>query len=307
MTTYLVTGAAGFIGSHLCDRLLDRGARVVGVDDLSTGSVANLLYAHEQSAFTFVECGLRSWQLRDVFDRHQPDVVMHLAAQSSVGVSVVNPVVDAETNIVGTIALLELCVAYQVRRFVYAASGGTLYGEVSRPARETDLIVPTSPYGISKAAVLDYLDHYARAGLDWVALALSNVYGPRQASEGEAGVVAAFARALLNGQAPTIHGDGEQTRDFVYVADVVDAFIAATTRGEGLINIGTGVETSINALHSAFGDLAYVPPTYAPPREGDLRRSVLDPTLAEQTLLWQPNVDLHGGIGFTLQHLRGAR
>jgi UDP-glucose 4-epimerase len=314
VTTFLVTGGAGFIGSHLCDRLLAQGARVIAIDDLSTGRIANLAEARGYgAAFTFYNLGLASERLPALFDRHRPQVVMHLAAQSGVRPSIADPIGDAETNVLGTLALLEQCVRTGVGKVVYAASGVTLYGEVKRPPAPERLLAqsqPLSPYGISKKVVLDYLEYYERfRGLDWMGLALANVYGPRQDPAGEAGVVAIFASQLLAGEVPTIHGDGNQTRDYVFVADVVHAFALAAERGHGkIVNVGTGIETPLLALYRMLADLlgSAVEPARGPLPPGDLRRSALDPRLASEVLAWRPWTHLEDGLAETVAFLKGV-
>src|SRR5205807_3513075 len=220
LTTILVTGGAGFIGSHLSDRLLAEGHRVIAVDELSTGRIANIgearCYGKE---FTFYNMDVRNEGLRTLFERHRPEVVMHLAAQAGVRPSLEDPTHDASVNIMGTLNVIECAVRAGSRKLVYAASGGTIYGEPRRvPAKETAAAGahPLSPYGISKKVIDDYLRYYHHArGLDFTALALGNVYGPRQDPTGEAGVIAIFSAGMLEGESPTIFGDGNQTRDYV--------------------------------------------------------------------------------------------
>ena len=243
----LVTGGAGFIGSTLVDRLLVEGHEVDVIDDLSTGSLANLAHARGSAgrALTIHQVDITAPAVVELVARRRPELVFHLAAQADVRVSVARPVFDAETNIVGSLNVLEGARRAETERVVFAASGGTLYGEPSPedfPVREADPHQPLSPYGVSKKAVLDYLVAYRELhALEFSALALANVYGPRQDPHGEAGVVAIFAQRLLAAEPVTIFGDGDQTRDFVFVDDVVDAFVRAASRGGGLIcNIGTG-------------------------------------------------------------------
>jgi len=309
----LVTGGAGFVGSHLCDRLLAEGHRVVAVDDLATGREVNLADAFEHGeGFTFTEMDVRTQRLLEVFTRHRPDVVMHLAAQAGVRPSLEDPDHDASVNVMGTLNVLRCASAVGARKVVYAASGGTLYGEPATvPVRESaaDGAHPESPYGISKKVVLEYLSFYSRQrGLDFTALALGNVYGPRQDPTGEAGVIAIFASSMLAGEAPTIFGDGEQTRDYVYVGDTVEAFAAAMDRASGeIVNIGTGLETSVNALHAMLAEIVGSPsePAYGPQPEGELRRIALDNSLAASVLGWSPRTDLSSGLARTVEHLRG--
>jgi UDP-glucose 4-epimerase len=314
MTTYLVTGGAGFIGSHLCDRLLAEGHRVIAVDDLSTGRIANLSEARGYGKeFTFFNMDLRAEGLLSLFERHRPEVVMHLGAQSSVAVSMENPILDASVNAMGTLNVLECVRRSGARKVVYAASGGTVYGDPRKlPVKETALggARPVSPYGISKKVAVDYLAFYERYhGIEWTALALANVYGPRQDPQGEAGVIAIFTSLMLAGTAPTIFGDGNQTRDYVFVDDVVHAFALAAERASGrIVNIGTAVETSVNGLYRMLAELARFTgePGHGPPRAGDLRRSVLDISLAGDVLGWHPWTHLEDGLGETVAYLRGV-
>ncbi|MDP8955567.1 MAG: GDP-mannose 4,6-dehydratase [Actinomycetota bacterium] len=310
----MVTGAAGFIGSHLCDRLLAEGKRVVGVDDLSTGRIANLPEARGYGQqFTFYNLDIRLEGLRTIVDRHRPDVVMHLAAQASVAVSVENPMLDASVNILGLLNLMEAAVASGVRKVVFAASGGTLYGEPRTiPVKETAIrgARPVSPYGISKAVALDYLRFYREhRGVDFTALALANIYGPRQDPHGEAGVVAIFGSKMLAGETPTIFGDGNQTRDYLFVDDTVHAFSLANERGSGgLYNVGTGLETSVNRIYQLVaGAVGFRrKPHFGPFREGDLLRSALDCALAEKELGWKPWTALEDGLRETVEYLRSS-
>jgi UDP-glucose 4-epimerase len=312
VTTFLVTGGAGFIGSHLCDRLLAEGHRVVAVDDLSTGRIANLSEARGYgNEFTFFNMDVRADGLLSLFERHRPEVMMHVAAQAAVSTSVMDPVHDAAVNVMGLLNLMECCVKTGVRKVVYAASGGTLYGEPRKlPVKETAIGRPVSPYGISKKVGIDYLAYYEREhGVAFTALALANVYGPRQNPDGEAGVVAIFASRMLAGQTPTIFGDGNQTRDYVFVDDVVHAFALAAGRGDGrLVNVGTGLETSVNGLSRMLAALSGFTgqPAQGPARPGDLRRSALDPSLAEEVLGWRPWTHLEDGLGETVAYLRGV-
>jgi UDP-glucose 4-epimerase len=300
----MVTGGAGFIGSTLVDRLLAEGHEVDVVDDLSTGSLANLAEARAVAGgrLTIHHLDVRLPDVAELLVRRRPEVVFHLAAQADVRVSVERPAFDAEVNVLGTLNVLEGARAAGTDRVVFAASGGTLYGEPAPedlPVREAHPRRPLSPYGVSKMAAVDYLVAYrALHALEFAALALANVYGPRQDPHGEAGVVAIFARRLLDGEPVTIYGDGEQTRDFVYVDDVVDAFVRAASRGGGLVcNVGTGRETSVNELYRVMAAQAGVeaPPAYAPARSGELRRSSLDIGRAGMQLGWQPWTDLGAG------------
>jgi UDP-glucose 4-epimerase len=311
-----VTGGAGFIGSTLVDRLLAEGQQVDVVDNLSTGSLANLAEARRSPVgrMTFHQIDIRSPDLGELMKRARPDIVYHLAAQADVRVSVAEPVFDADVNVLGTLRVLEGARGCGVERVVFAASGGTLYGEpdgADLPVKESLAHRPLSPYGVSKKAVGDYLYAYRDLhNLEFTALALANVYGPRQDPRGEAGVVAIFAGRLLSGEACTVYGDGTQTRDFVYVDDVVDAFARAAGRGGGLVlNIGTGVETSVSRLYRAMADQAGIdrPAVSAPARPGELLRSSLDPGRAAIHLGWKPWTSIEDGSRATLESFRVAR
>ncbi|MDQ4133150.1 MAG: GDP-mannose 4,6-dehydratase [Actinomycetota bacterium] len=304
----LVTGGAGFIGSTLVDRLLAEGHAVDVVDDLSSGSLTNLAHArsNRDHDFSFHQLDIRSPGLGDLMARRRPEVVFHLAAQADVRVSVARPAFDAEVNILGTINVLEGGRAAGTGKVVFAASGGTLYGEPATiPVPESSPQRPLSPYGVSKKSAVDYLAAYRELyDIEYTALALGNVFGPRQDPHGEAGVVAIFAGLLLTGETCTIFGDGEQTRDFVYVDDTVDAFARAATRGNGLlINVGTGTETSVNTLYAAMAGLAGAtkPPRYAPARQGELRRSALDPARAAIHLGWKAWTSVEEGASHVLR------
>ncbi|HTX00624.1 MAG TPA: NAD-dependent epimerase/dehydratase family protein [Acidimicrobiales bacterium] len=310
----LVTGGAGFIGSTLVDRLLAEGHEVDVVDDLSTGSLANLATArHADGALRFQRLDVRAPELVELMTMRRPEVIFHIAAQISVSASVKQPLFDADVNVLGTVRVLEGARACAARKVVFAASGGTLYGDVDPadlPITEQHEQRPQSPYGLSKKIGCDYLRLYRELyGLEFTALALANVYGPRQDPHGEAGVVAIFAEALLAGEAPAIDGDGEQTRDFVYVDDVVDAFSRAATRGSGLIcNIGTGRQTSVNDLYRAIAAAAGsdIAPRHGPARQGDVRASALDPGRASIHLGWRSWTEVPDGVAAVIAAMRGG-
>jgi UDP-glucose 4-epimerase len=314
VTTVLVTGGAGFIGSHLADRLLAEGMRVISVDDLTTGRIANLSEARGYGKeFTFFNMDVRADGLNALFERHRPEVVFHLAAQSGVRPSLDDPAKDASINVMGTLNVLDCAVRTGVKKVVYAASGGTIYGEPKRiPVKESAAqgSHPASPYGISKKVAVDYLSFYQRyRGLDYTALALGNVYGPRQDPHGEAGVVAIFAARMIAGEACTIFGDGNQTRDYVFIDDVVHGFVRAIERGSGkLVNIGTGLETSVNGLYKQLAEtIGYTgEPGTGPLPPGELRRIALDISLAPSAIGWKPWTHLEDGLGETVAYLKGV-
>ena len=312
----LVTGAAGFIGSTLVDRLLAEGHQVTGVDNLSSGpSVANLESAHRfrgPGGFNFVAADIRHPELADIVAGSNPDVVFHLAAQVDVRKSVSDPLLDARNNVLGTVNLLEASRRARGRRIVYATSGGARYGAPSTlPATEDTALDPLSPYAAAKIAGEFYLRAYAGMyGLAPICLALANVYGPRQDPRGEAGVVSVFASAMISGRPTTIYGDGSATRDYVYVDDVATAFLCAAdapVETTGTFNIGTGMQTTTTELHELIAAAVGVsrPPDYAEARTGEVQASAVDPTLASRVLGWKPDTDLTEGVTRTVDWLRG--
>ncbi len=309
----MVTGGAGFIGSTLVGRLLAEGHEVDVVDDLSTGSLTNLAEARAEGgrALTIHHLDARLPEATDLIIRRRPQVIFHLAAQPDVRVSVSDPVFDADVNVLGSLRVLEGARAVGADRVVFAASGGSLYGEPDAsdiPVRESHPHRPLTPNGVAKKAVIDYLVAYREQyALEFAALALGNVYGPRQDFLGGSGVVAVFAKALVTGRPVTIFGNGEQTRDYVYVDDVVDAFARASTKGGGLVcNIGTGTETSVNELLRTMAGAAGVEPEvrHAPLRAGELLRSALDPTRAAIHLGWRPWTTLEEGCALVVDEAR---
>ena len=287
----VVTGGAGFIGSNLVDALLARGDEVVVVDDLSSGKRENVA-----AGARLVEVSILDPALAEVIAEERPEVCFHLAAQADVPTSVRRPDFDAEVNVVGTIRVLQAAGADT--SVVLTSTGGAIYGELDRPACEDDLRSPLSPYGVAKLAAEEYVAAWNRLhGTRHGTLRFGNVYGPRQEASLEGGVVAIFLNAMAAGRETTIYGDGGQTRDFVHVDDVVRALLLAPGRG-GVFNISSCVETSVLDLHercrTVSGDDR--PPLQAPPREGDLRRSVLDVSLADRELGWRPEVSLDDGL-----------
>ncbi len=319
MMRTLVTGAAGFIGSTLVDRLLEEGHEVIGIDNLSAGSpVANLESAHRHNGpgrFTFVAVDVRHPALSDIIAGSNPDVVFHLAAQVDVGRSVDDPQYDARNNVLGTINLLEASRRARVPpRVVYAASGGSRYGATTTlPATEDTPADPLSPHAVANVAGEFYMRAYGRMyGISPICLALANVYGPRQDPRGKVGVVTVFGSAMISGSPTTIYGDGSATRDYVYVDDVVSAFLCAADAPAttiGTFNIGTGVQTTVAELHQLIAEAVGVarPPYHAEARTGEVHASALDPTRAGRVLGWRPDTDLTEGIKRTVDWLRALR
>jgi UDP-glucose 4-epimerase len=300
----LITGGAGFIGSHIADAYVAMGHEVMVLDNLSSGKKENV-----PPQARFVLCDVTSDTAVEAIRTFRPEIVNHHAAQINVRASVSDPQFDAQVNILGSLRLLEAARQSGVRKFLFASSGGAGYGEQERfPADESHPVRPVSPYGAAKMSVELYLNFYrAQYGLDYAALRYSNVYGPRQDPHGEAGVVAIFASLLLRGQTAIVNGDGEQTRDFVYVGDVVRANVAALDRGEGIsVNIGTGIETSINTVFRTLRDLAgsRQEEIHGPAMPGEQQRSCLENRMASYELGWYPEVSLEEGLARTLEFFR---
>ncbi len=314
----LVTGGAGFIGSHIVEQLLQEGHLPVVVDNLSTGR-----RAHVPTGVTLHEVDIRDRPgLEQVFQQERPEWVCHQAAQMSVGRSVLEPSFDAQVNLLGLLNVLELSAAGAVQRFVFASSGGVLYGDVNTPAPETCPANPISPYGISKWAGEAYLRFFTREhGLPTVALRYSNVYGPRQNPHGEAGVVAIFCQRMKRGETTCINGDGKYIRDYVYVEDVARANLLALTcelpTPHTAFNVGTGIGLDVNELAehlrnlmqqrlqqlgvTAAGSPVKIPPSeHGPPRPGDLRSNLVDARLLSETWNWNPSVPLEQGLRQTV-------
>jgi UDP-glucose 4-epimerase len=298
----LVTGGAGFIGSNLVDALIARGDNVAVIDNISTGKRANLEQALAHGASLQVADVRDREAIPEIFATASPEVVFHLAAQIDVRQSVENPVDDARANVLGTIAVLEAARQVGTRRVVNTSTGGGLYGDADLlPTPEDYPIRPLAPYGQGKYAAEGYCDLYARLhGLSTISLRYGNVFGPRQDVRGEAGVVAIFCGHLVTGRAPTVFGDGRQTRDWVDVSDVVRAnLLAADAALTGAVNIGWGRETSVLELLDALGDVADRPlaePMFEPERAGEVRRSCLDVTRARDELGWEAKVELRPGL-----------
>jgi UDP-glucose 4-epimerase len=291
----LVTGGAGFIGSHLVDALVARGDHVTVVDDLSTG----------RREYVNPSARLLEHDVREPFET-DADTVFHLAAQADVGTSVERPGYDAEVNVVGTVNVLEAS-RRSGATVVFSSTGGAIYGDVDGPALEGSPLRPVSPYGIAKLAAEAYVEGWGRIhGARGVALRFANVYGPRQSSALEGGVVAIFLERMAAGDETVVFGDGGQTRDFVHVDDVVRALVLAAGRTGDVFNVGTGVETSVNRLHELCREIsgAASPARHGPPRPGDARRSVLDVSRAAEALGWSPQIALREGLRSTWEWMR---
>jgi UDP-glucose 4-epimerase len=305
----VVTGGAGFIGSNLVDRLVDDGDEVLVLDDLSSGSLANLRGARSRGHVTVHQIDVTRNDVVGLVREFRPTTVHHLAAQIDVRRSVSDPVFDAMSNVIGTINMLEAARAAGAERFVFSSSGGATFGDTFNiPTPETQPRRPGSPYGVSKSVVEEYFRYYHDAyDLDYVSLGFANVYGPRQDPNGEAGVVSIFIGDLESGRAPTIYGDGSQTRDFVFVEDVTDAMVrAARIGGSRYLNIGTGVETSVVKLYELVVEAtgADVAPIMAAPRRGEQLRSCLDASAAREHLGWEAWTSLPEGLARTVQWWR---
>ena len=300
----LVTGGAGFIGSHLVDRLIEEGHAVVVVDNLSSGRRE---YVHPAASFYHLD--VRDSALEEVLREEHPQVVCHQAAQISVQSSLRDPAEDATINVVGSLRLLEYARQHGVEKFIYASTGGALYGEPDYlPCDEGHPIRPLAPYGVSKYAVEQFLAMYGRVyGLRYTVLRYGNVYGPRQDPYGEAGVVAIFSQRMLEGREAVIYGSGEQRRDFVYVSDVVEANLLSIDKGDGEhLNIATGADTSINQISAQLqGAIGYgQPAVHAPAKSGEVFAISLACQRAQEVLGWRPQVDLAQGLAKTMAFFR---
>ncbi len=310
MPKSVVTGGAGFIGSNLVDLLVDEGHEILVLDDLSSGSIANLKDARTRGDVTLHQIDVGSNEVVDLVRAFQPETVFHLAAQIDVRHSVADPVMDARVNVLGTVNVLEAARHGNAERFVFSSSGGATFGDTFNiPTPESQERKPESPYGVSKSIVDQYFHYYDRTyGLDCMSLGFANVYGPRQDPHGEAGVVAIFIGSLLSHKAPTIFGDGLQTRDFVFVEDVADAMLRASRiGGSRYLNIGTGVETSVLKLYDVIAGATGVDvaPVMAAAKRGEQLRSCLDSSAAQAHLGWEPWTTLEEGIARTVEWARG--
>ncbi len=301
---FLVTGGAGFIGSNVVDGLIEAGYEVVVVDNLITGKRENV-----NPKARFYRVDITSPDLEEVFERERPDYVNHHAAQMNVRKSVDDPMYDARVNVLGSVNLLELCRRYEVKKVIYASTGGAVYGEpLYLPVDEDHPVNPLSPYGVTKHTVEHYLYFYgANYGLRYTILRYPNIYGPRQDPHGEAGVVAIFTEKMLRNERPTIFGDGTQTRDYVYVGDVVTANLLAIDKGDGEIyNVGTGVETSVNELFELLREAVGVnlEPIYGERRLGEVYRIAITNDKIYRDFGWKPQTPLKEGLFKTIEYYR---
>jgi UDP-glucose 4-epimerase len=301
----MVTGGAGFIGSHVVDLFLKEGHKVIAVDNLSSGKMENL-----NPEATFYKVDILDPEIEEIIRRERPEVINHHAAHATVRDSVKNPIFDMEVNIKGTLNILENCIRYGVKKFIFASTGGALYGDDYFPADENHPIRPLNPYGITKACVEKYLFFYYKVyGLNSISLRYGNVYGPRQDPHGEAGVVAIFSQKMLKGNQPIINGDGKQTRDYVYVTDVAMAnFLALNSPNSGEYNISAGIETSVNEIFRLLKELtnSNVSEVHGEPMKGEPLRSVLSCEKAKRELGFGPKVSLKDGLRETVAFFRSS-
>ncbi len=300
----LITGGAGFIGSNVADRYIELGHQVIVVDNLITGYRENV-----PPQATFYEMDICDKQIAKVFEKEKPDIVNHHAAQMDVRKSVEDPIYDANVNVIGSLNLLQNCIQYGIKKFIFASTGGAIYGEQDYfPADEEHPLRPLSPYGITKLATEKYLYFYNKTyGLKYTILRYANVYGPRQNPHGEAGVVAIFTERILTDQQPVINGNGLQTRDYVYVGDVVKANELVLDKGENKIyNIGTGIETNVNELFRMIVEKTgkSVPEKHGPAKPGEQMRSVLNSEFIFKELNWKPTTFLSEGLEKTVEYFR---
>ena len=304
--TVLVTGGAGFIGSHLADRLVEKGNKVAVIDDLSTGKKSNL---NKRAAFYKVDVG--GPKVSQIFKKERPDVVFHFAAHIEARESVKNPVFDAKANILTTLNLLENCRRFKVKKIIFASSGGEIYGRAKEiPTSETYLPAPLSPYGVAKLAVEGYLYSYSKVhNLPFAALRFGNIYGPRQNPYGEAGVVAIFTNKMLKGEQPFIHGDGRQTKDYLFIDDAIRAVVLVLEKGfNGIVNIGTGKETSVMGIFKKIKRLtgSKVKEKHVPFPSIGFDRGCLSIKKAKKELDWEPKIGFEEGIEKTVEWFKSV-
>jgi len=300
----LVTGGAGFIASHIVDAYIEKGHNVVVIDNLSSGRIENL-----NKKAKFYEIDIRDKKIEEVFKKEKIDVINHHAAQIDVRKSVAEPIFDADINIMGTLNLLENSRKYGIKKFIFASSGGVMYGECETPPDENYPALPLSPYGISKKVIEDYLRFYKFAyNLNFTVFRYGNVYGPRQDPHGEAGVVAIFSKAMLNNKEVFIFGDGKQIRDYINVFDIVRANLITLEEGDGeIFNLGTGNSISVNELFNYLKEITDYKrePVYKPQRLGELQKSKLNVKKAKEILSWKTEIDIKEGLRKTVEYFKG--
>jgi len=299
----LVTGGAGFIASHIVDAYIEKGHNVVVIDNLSSGRIENL-----NKKAKFYEIDIRDKKIEEIFKKEKVDVINHHAAQIDVRKSVADPIFDADINIMGTLNLLENSRKYGIKKFIFASSGGVMYGECETPPDENYPAFPLSPYGISKKVIEDYLRFYKFAyNLNFTVFRYGNVYGPRQDPHGEAGVVAIFSKAMLNNKEVFIFGDGKQIRDYINVFDIVRANLITLEEGDGeIFNLGTGNSISVNELFNYLKEITDYKrePVYKPQRLGELQKSKLSVKKAKEILGWKAEIDIKEGLRKTVEYFR---
>lgn len=303
MAKVLVTGGAGFIASHIVDRLINDGHEVIVVDNLLSGNRNNV-----NAKAKFYNLDIRNLEMEDLIADERPDVINHHAAQMSVRVSVEDPLLDADINVTGSLRIIDSAKKYGVKKIIYSSSGGTVYGEPEKlPCEETDVVKPVCQYGVSKLAVEYYLYLYSvNYGLRYTAFRYPNVYGPRQNPEGEAGVIAIFTKRMLKGDGITINGSGTQERDFVYVDDCVTANMAALDKGDGqAYNLGSGRGVSVNEIFMRLKSITNynLDPIYGPAKKGETWKIFLDARKAERDLDWKPNVEFDDGLRRVVEYI----
>ncbi|MFN3196687.1 MAG: NAD-dependent epimerase/dehydratase family protein [Chlorobiota bacterium] len=300
----LVTGGAGFIGSHIVDRYLELGHSVTIIDNLSTGKKENI-----NPKASFIEMDIKDEAISKVFEDGNFDILSHQAAQMDVRVSVSDPKFDAHNNIIGSLNLYENCNKYNVKKIIFASSGGTVYGEQNEfPCAEEHPKNPVSPYGIGKLTNEYYLYYYKQVyGIDYAALRYGNVFGPRQNPNGEAGVIAIFANKFIKGEQPIINGDGLITRDYIYISDVVEANVKSLDESvSGSFNVTTGIETNVNEIFNVLKDKtnSTIEEFHGPAKKGEQRRSVCSFSKFEYSHNWSPKVNFEDGIDKTVKYFK---
>ncbi len=307
MPTSIVTGGAGFIGSHIVDLLIEKGHKVIIIDNLSTGSKKNI-----NPQAKFCETDIASPKIAAIFSREKPDFVFHLAAQIDVRISVADPLLDAQTNILGSLNIIENSSKSNVKKIIFASTGGAIYGEADIiPTPEDYPEKPLSPYGIAKLSIEKYLYYYKMIkNLNYTALRMANIYGPRQNSKGEAGVIAIFIDKLLRGEQPIINGAGTITRDYVYVKDAAKAYMMSVEKPvSGEFNLGTAKETTVNEIYQKITEKMQIntPPVHGPEKIGEQKRSCLDWQKAQRVFGWSPKYDLDKGITETVEWFKSQK